>query len=241
MKRKSDLGITEPPLEQLAVQLNFTLNNPELFVEAFTHSSFAHERSVQSNERLEFLGDSVLGVMVCRYLFENYPRYSEGELAKLKATIVSAPMLALFSERLHLVDYLRLGAGEQKSRGSLKTNILADLFEAFIGAYFLSFGLEKTTELVLPLIEAELPRIMEKFEELNAKTHLQELTQAKGWKPVYHTVSESGPPHNRRFTVEVAVNDRVCGRGTGKSIKEAQNCAARMALKELKSKQGYFL
>ncbi|HOP75397.1 MAG TPA: ribonuclease III [Bacillota bacterium] len=236
MKRKSDVGIIEPPLEQLAVQLNFTLEKPDLFVEAFTHSSYAHEHSVPSNERLEFLGDSVLGVIVCRYLFEHYPRYSEGELAKLKSTIVSAPMLAHFSERLHLVDYIRLGAGEQKSRGSLKVNIIADLFEAFIGAYYLSFGLEKTTELVLPLIEAELPRIMEKFEELNAKTHLQEWTQAKGWKPVYRTVSETGPPHNRHFTVEVTVNDRVYGKGTGRSIKEAQNCAARMALKELQHK-----
>jgi len=236
MKRKSDMDMNEPPLEQLAVQLNFSLENRELFKEAFTHSSYAHEHSVRSNERLEFLGDSVLGIIVCRYLFEHYPRYSEGELAKLKATIVSAPMLALFSERLHLVDYLRLGAGEQKNRGNVKINIWADLFEAFIGAYFLSFGLEKTTELVLPLIEAELPRIMEKFDELNAKSHLQELTQAKGLKPVYRTVSETGPPHNRRFTVEVTVNDRVYGKGTGRSIKEAQNCAARMALEELKSK-----
>lgn len=229
---------TEPSIDELAVQLNFTPKNRMLFEEAFTHSSYANEKSCPSNERLEFLGDSILGMIVCRFLYETYPNYTEGQLAKLKSTIVSAPLWASFSRHLGLDRYIHLGRGERRTQGNAKQNILADLFEAFIGAYYLNFGLEQTTAFVLPLIHRELPEIMQKFEEMNVKNDLQELLQAKGLAPLYRTVQKVGPPHDQTFTVEVVVENQVMGTGKGKSIKEAQNQAAAIALHALKPVKG---
>lgn len=224
----------EPSIEKLAVQLNFKPVDGTLFVKALTHSSYANEHHLPSNERLEFLGDSVLGLIVCDFLFKAYPGYDEGELAKLKGIVVSARLLASFSLSLHLNQFIRLGQGELKTSGDMKLNILADLFEAFIGAYFLNFGLDATAQLILPLVREKLPEIAEQFDALNAKNNLQEYLQAIGKKPVYRTIKEEGPPHERLFSVEVLVAEDVIGAGIGKSIKEAQNQAALIALENLK-------
>ncbi|HOJ78375.1 MAG TPA: ribonuclease III [Bacillota bacterium] len=220
-------------IAELLAQMGIVAVDLEYFTDALTHSSYANEHGVNSNERLEFLGDSVLGLIVCQFLFENYPNYNEGKLAKLKSTMVSAPVLARLATNIGLDQYIRLGYGELRSSGRTKLNILADVFEAMIGAYFMNFGFDKTKEFFLPLIKAELPEVIAHLDEVNAKTNLQELTQAKGIKPEYRIIKEEGPPHNRFFWVEVLINNKVAGTGTGRSIKEAQNKAALAALNNL--------
>ena len=223
-----------PLISKLTVRLNLQPINANLFIEAFTHSSFANEHNLSSNERLEFLGDSVLSLIVCEYLYLHYRSYSEGQLAKVKAILVSAPFLASFTKQMALDEYILLGAGEIRTSGSSKQNILADLFEAFIGAYYLNFGLKVTADFVIPFIEKVLPEIFSQSEMIDAKTCFQEIAQSQGLKPEYHIVAEEGPPHNKVFTVEALLNNQVMGSGTGKSLKEAQNKAAVMAIHQLK-------
>lgn len=223
-----------PSIKQLMAQLKIVPVQEELFAEAITHSSFANERNISSNERLEFLGDSVLSLVVCRFLFSQYPVSNEGELAKLKSIIVSAPILASLAKKLDLNSYIRLGQGELRTNGREKQNILADLFEAFIGAYFLNFGFEKTNVFLLPLISSILPEILNQCDLIDAKSNLQEITQSRGFKPEYRLIHEEGPPHNKSFTVEVLLNGEVLGSGTGRTLKEAQNRAAGFALNQLK-------
>jgi ribonuclease III len=215
-----------PSIKELTARLNIEPTREALFMEAFTHSSYANEHHLTSNERLEFLGDSILGLIVCEYLFVHYQSYQEGQLAKIKSIVVSAPFLASFSKQMSLDKYILLGAGEIRTSGRNKLNIIADLFEAFIGAYYLNFGLPATTELIVPFIEKVLPEIFSQSDTIDAKTYLQELAQSHGLKPEYRVVTEVGPPHNKTFTVEVSLNDQVLGSGAGKSLKEAQNKAA---------------
>lgn len=227
-------GFSEPSVTELAVLLNFSPNRPALFEQALVHSSYAHEKNIPSNERLEFLGDSILSLIVCNYLFQEYPTKSEGELALLKSSVVSMTALAAWTRGLGLERFVRLGQGERRSQGSTKPNIQADLFEAFIGAYFLNFGLEETTRFVLPLIKESLPEIIAQSEAINAKTNFQELAQSRGLKPFYRTVREEGPPHQKVFTVEVMIDDQVFGVGVGRSLKEAQNYAAHQGLAKMR-------
>jgi ribonuclease-3 len=231
LKPERSLG---PSIKELTARLHLEAKNEALFFEAFTHSSYANEHRLPSNERLEFLGDSVLGLIVCQYLYLRYRSYDEGQLAKIKAILVSASFLAGFTRQMALDKYILLGAGEIRTGGHKKTNILADLFEAFIGAYYLSFGLKATEEMLTPLIENALPEIFADSEKIDAKTYLQELVQSQGLKPEYHLIAEEGPPHNKTFTVEVFINGRVYGTGTGKSLKEAQNRAASAASLQIK-------
>jgi ribonuclease-3 len=223
-----------PSIKELTVRLNIQPTQEILFIEAITHSSYANEHRIPSNERLEFLGDSVVSLIVCEYLYRHYRLYDEGQLSKLKAIIVSAPLLAGFSKQLALDKYILLGAGEIRANGGSKQNILADLFEAFIGAYYLNFGLGATTEFIIPFVERVLPEIFSQSELIDAKTCLQELAQSQGLKPEYRMVTEEGPPHDKTFTVEVRLLDQVLGCGVGKSLKEAQNKAAVTAIHQFK-------
>lgn len=225
-----------PSVSELAVQLQFVPVYPELFEEALTHSSYANEHKVPDNERLEFLGDSVLSLIVSSFLFRTFPHYSEGDLAKLKSIIVSTRILASFTEQLQLDSYIKLGTGEKRNHGQTKLTIMEDLFEAFIGAYYLNFGFEKTAHMVEPLIKDNLVEIHLQFTLINAKNNLQEFLQSRGLFPEYRTIKEEGPPHQRRFTVEVLVEGRTCGIGEGHSIKEAQNKAAFGAVSRFKGK-----
>ncbi|MCL6590830.1 MAG: ribonuclease III [Firmicutes bacterium] len=224
-----------PELNKLAVELNFEPVNSHLFVEALTHSSYANEQGTPSNERLEFLGDSVLSLIVCNFLYSQYPSAKEGELAKLKAIMVSSPILARLARQTGLDRYIKLGQGELQSNGNSKPHILADLFEAFIGAYFLNFGFEATTGFLMPLIKPLLPEIASQSVFLDAKSSFQELAQSMGFKPEYRIIREEGPPHERIFTVEVWLNNEMKGQGTGRTLKEAQNQAARAGLIHLRA------
>jgi ribonuclease-3 len=223
-----------PSIKELTAQLSFVPVHEELFIEAITHSSYANEHNLPSNERLEFLGDSVLSLIVCRFLYCRYPLANEGKLAKLKSVIVSAPILAALTKKLNLNHYIRLGQGELRTNGREKQNILADLFEAFIGAFFLNYGFEKTDDFLVPLVDSILPEILDQCDLIDAKSNLQEITQSQGFKPEYRLIHEEGPPHNKTFTVEVLLHGEALCCGTGRTLKEAQNRAAGSAINQLK-------
>jgi ribonuclease-3 len=200
----------------------------ESFEQAFVHESAAKEQQIVSNERLEFLGDSVLGLAVARWLYDTYPLDKEGVLAKRKAAIVSDSAIAKTAKRLGFAELLQLGAGERAHGGSERTSILADAFEAFVAALFLAHGFEAARGFVerehIASVDHELAAIAD------AKTQLQELTQAfLACTPTYKEHAE-GPPHQRTFTSVVTVNGEALGTGTGPSKKAAQQQAAAQAL-----------
>jgi ribonuclease-3 len=236
MNQFNNCKVTGPLVSKLAVQLQFVPVYPEFFEEALTHSSYANEHKVPDNERLEFLGDSVLSLIASSFLFKTFPHYREGDLAKLKSILVSTQVLATFTRQLQLDSYIKLGTGEKRNNGQAKPTIMEDLFEAFVGAYYLNFGFEKTAELIEPLIKENLAEINHKFTLMNAKNSLQEFLQSQGLFPEYHTIKEEGPSHQRRFTVEVLIKGRTYGIGEGHSLKEAQNKAALETISKLKRK-----
>jgi len=211
--------------------LGYRFRDSHLLELALTHRSYANEQSLDyHNERLEFLGDAVLGLIAAQWLYAEHPELPEGDLSKLKAYLVSAPALAGFSTELGVGRELRLGVGEERSGGRAKPSLLADTLEAIFGAIYLDGGLEPVRKVVVPLLEevlAERPRVHEE----DAKTRLQEAVQARGWElPEYRVVEETGPDHAKRFTVEVWIRRRAAGRGAGRSKKLAEQRAAAQAL-----------
>lgn len=214
--------------------LGYRFQRRDLLQRALTHRSFSYEQGEVANyERLEFLGDSVLGLLTARWLFDQYPSRSEGELSKLKSYLVSAPVLASYAQSIELGRHVRLGVGEDRSGGRQKPSILADTVEALFGALYLDGGLE----VVKPVVEHILTRAMELQAALprtDAKTHLQELSQAKGWGlPVYEVVAESGPDHRKTFTIQCSIQDHFVVTATGRSKKAAAQQAAAMILDAL--------
>jgi ribonuclease-3 len=203
---------------------------------AFVHESAAKERQILSNERLEFLGDAVLGLVVARWLYVSYPDEKEGTLAKRKAAIVSDSAIAQTARRLGFGDLVELGAGERAHGGSERTSILADAFEAFVAALFLEHGFAVAQRFVERRHVANVDH--EHAALADPKTQLQELTQARvGCTPVYREHGE-GPPHLRTFTSTVTVNGEALGTGTGPSKKAAQQSAAAQALHILQERFG---
>lgn len=200
---------------------------------AFTHTSYANEHrllKISHNERLEFLGDAVLQLMISKYLYKKYPDRPEGEMSKLRSTFVREESLAGFSRACGFDSFLRLGRGEEKSGGRNRDTILGDAFEAFLGALLLDKG-EKTVEEFLHKVM--IPRLeVGNFERVtDYKTTLQELLQVNGEIVIsYQVVAESGPAHDKTFEVEVSADGRVIGRGTGRSKKLAEQAAAKNAV-----------
>ncbi len=216
----------------LEQEIGYIFRNQDLIYEALSHSSYANEKKKQrhSNERLEFLGDSVLSVVVSQYLFEHYQDLPEGELTKIRAALVCEKSLHKFALRIHLGDYLLLGKGEAHTGGRERPSILADAFEAVIAAIYLDGGLEAARKHILHFIPERIP---EKHSMLfgDYKTALQEVIQKNPEEKVdYRLIEESGPDHNKTFVVEVCLNSNVIGKGTGKSKKEAEQMAAKEAL-----------
>ncbi len=220
----------ENALGVLEDRLGHRFERRELLERAVTHRSFANERgTVEHYERLEFLGDSVLGLLAAEWLFRRHPDLAEGQLSKLKAVLVSEPVLARWASRLGVGEALRLGVGEERSGGREKPSLLADALEALLGAVHLDGGLEATRRVVAPLLEeamAELPGASH-----DAKTRLQELAQARGLRlPEYRHVRQEGPDHRKRFTAECWVDGQRVGVGAGHSKKLAEQRAAAGAL-----------
>ncbi|MFN2532195.1 MAG: ribonuclease III [Pyrinomonadaceae bacterium] len=240
--KKSDSST--PDCDLLESILGYRFKDRILLERAITHRSWAHEQVAPGdeqqarqlhNESLEFLGDSVLGLVVANYLCASYPQGTEGELSRMKHHLVSAPTLANGSQQLNLGDFLRFGRGEEKSGGRQKNALLADVFEAITGAIFLDGGLEAATNFVARALAAELaaadPMLAAKADY---KTMLQEKLQAERRQAPRYTVIETfGPPHRRIFHVEV-VWDNGNVRGEGHSIKTAEAAAARAALEAMR-------
>lgn len=213
-------------------RIGYTFREPMLLENALTHSSYANEgnRGLKSNERLEFLGDSVLGFITAGYLFR-HGSGQEGELTRLRASLVCEKALSSYARKLGLGECLLLGHGELRGGGADRPSILADAFEAVIAAIYLDGGLEPAETFILPYIKAELSE-QRRPQFKDYKTALQEIIQQNPEEQLtYLLVGESGPDHNKQFTVEVHLNSNVIGTGRGRSKKEAEQQAAREALK----------
>lgn len=214
---------------QLAQQLGVHLD-PELLVLALTHRSFAHEAGgIPTNERLEFLGDTVLGLVVTEELYRRHPAQSEGELAKMRAATVSQRALAEVARTLDLGSYVLLGKGELATGGRDKDSILSDTLEALFGAVYLSHGLETSRTLVMNLVGPTLTAAADLGAGLDWKTSLQELTATLGLGAPTYQVTSDGPDHARTFTAEALVAGAVRGTGTGTAKKLAEQRAAALA------------
>ncbi|MCW2726836.1 MAG: rnc [Frankiales bacterium] len=207
---------------------------PELLERALTHRSYAYEHGgLPTNERLEFLGDSVLGVIVTDALYRTHPDLPEGQLAKLRASVVSTRALAAVARSLELGRWLRLGKGEEVTGGRDKASILADTMEAIIGAVYIDRGLEGATIMVRRLFDPLMKAATEDGAALDWKTSLQELTAARTLGVPEYVVSESGPDHAKFFTAVAVVQGEPRGDGAGRSKKEAEQQAAEAAWRVL--------
>ena len=214
--------------------LGVSFNDPSRLEQALVHSSYVNENPdlvPTSNERLEFLGDAVLGSVVAEKLYQDLPAFTEGEMTKLRATLVRRDTLARAARAIRLGDYLYLGKGEEASGGRHKPANLAGALEAVIAAIFLDQGSATAKNFILRLLDKELQKVISQGAGVDYKSQLQELIQAREQlTPAYHVIEAKGPDHDRRFTVEVRAGDTVLGRGSGKSKKEAETEAARSAL-----------
>lgn len=221
-------------LEQ-TIQVSF--RDIMLLHQALVHRSYLNENpdfELGSNERLEFLGDSMLSAVVAEKLYREHPDLPEGDMTKLRSALVRGETLARISRRLNLADYLYLGRGEEAGGGRARQSILADVLEAVIGAVFLDQGFDACRSLILRLFESEIEKAVAPGLNADYKSRLQELMQSRRLDvPEYRIVSAEGPDHAREYVVEVAVGGRVMGRGKGKSKREAEKEAARAALEVL--------
>lgn len=216
--------------EQLQEKLEVKFNDPALLHQALLHRSYLNESSEpESNERLEFLGDAVLEFIVSKELFTSYPDLQEGELTSLRANLVNTDSLARASRELGLGEVIYLSRGEEKGGGRMSTSLLANSFEALIGALFIDQGVEAAQNLITKFLLSRTQEAMENLKD--AKSLLQEKVQAAGSKaPVYRILEESGPDHAKTFIVGVFVGEKELSRGTGKSKQEAEQAAASAAL-----------
>ncbi len=214
--------------------LGVSFNRPALLEQALVHSSYINENpagGLEHNERLEFLGDAVLDFIVADKLYHDFPALSEGEMTKLRAALVRRETLAQVARSIRLGDFLYMGKGEESSGGRSKIHNLAGALEAVIAAVYLDKGITITEGFIITVFTEEWQRITSQGIGIDYKSKLQELTQSKYQvTPLYRLVSETGPDHNKMFTVEVVVNNEILGRGTGKSKKFAETEAARLAL-----------
>ncbi|MEI2718401.1 MAG: ribonuclease III [Candidatus Nanopelagicales bacterium] len=225
-------GSARPP-DELCARLGITLPD-DLLVESLTHRSYAYEHGgLRPNERLEFLGDAVLGVVITDALFTRNPDLPEGRLAKMRAAVVSAKALASVAREIDLGAYLLLGKGEDATGGRNKTSILADSLEAVLGAVYLTAGLTAATEVIHRLMDSRLTAAEGLDAELDWKTSLQELTSELGLGAPQYVVAETGPDHDKVFTAQVKLTDGLHGHGRGPTKKDAEQQAARTTFAEI--------
>lgn len=225
-----------PHLSEVEDRLGYTFKNKKLISQAFIHRSYYNEHRDQveeHNERLEFLGDSILGLLISDYLYHHLPTQAEGELSRLRAHLVEASSCAKFLLKLGLAPFVLLGRGERMNEGRGRETILADLFEALLGAIYLDGGLNEVKRLFWMHFEKEIQAILE-HPARNWKAELQDYSQKKYQKPpVYQVVSEMGPDHSKVFLVAAFLDTQEVGRGSGSSKKEAEQAAAQDAIEKL--------
>ena len=221
-------------MRELETAIGYSFRNTALLENALTHSSYANERfhnSLMSNERLEFLGDSILGMMVADHLYRNFADRPEGELTRMRADMVCEKSLAVIANKLELGRFLRLGHGEEQGGGRERPSILADAVESVIAACYLDGGYEAALGFVKTFVLSDIPVV--KFHNVDYKTVLQEKVQQKRNQVLsYHLVGEEGPDHDKRFLTEVRLNGAPLGIGSGSSKKRSEQDAARIALEK---------
>ncbi|AAX17204.1 ribonuclease III [Borrelia hermsii] len=223
-------------LDEFLMGLHIDFNDIDLLNMSLSHSSYANEfdQKYANNERLEFLGDSVLNLIITDYLYKFYPEKSEGELSKARSYIVSEESLSSIARELNLGNYILLGRGEENNDGRNKKGIIADAIEAFVGALYLDGGFLKASAFVVELFEVHIRLMFNRGDFKDYKSLLQEYVQKKyKISPNYRLAKELGPDHNKIFCVELYVNDKFISNGKGKSKKEAEMIAAEMALKTI--------
>ena len=219
-------------MEQFEQIIHYEFKNKNLLQEALSHSSYANEnkKNLNSNERLEFLGDSVLSIVVSQHIFEHFKHLPEGELTKIRASLVCEKALFVFAQQIDLGDYILLGKGEEHTGGRERPSILADAFEAVIAAIFLDGGLEAARKHILSFIPKDMD-IKKSIAFNDYKTMLQEIIQQNPEEKIeYVTKGQSGPDHDKAFVVQVCLNSNVIGNGMGRSKKAAEQMAAKEAL-----------
>ena len=223
-------------IKDLETAIGYRFRNITLLQNALTHSSYANERwhnSLMSNERLEFLGDSIRGMVVAEDLFRTFPDRPEGELTRMRADMVCEKTLARVAAHIELGRHLMLGNGEEQGGGRSRDSILADAVESVIAASFLDGGMDAARQFIQKFVLVEVP--VKQLHNADYKTALQELVQQKKNQTLsYALVGESGPDHDKRFEVEVSLNGRVIGTGSGSSKKRAEQMAAQNALNQMK-------
>lgn len=229
--------IMNTPLRLLEEKINYCFKNKLLMKEALVHRSYAGEKNLDyDNQRLEFLGDAVLEIVVTDYLFNLYPYKREGELTSLRASIVKKETLASLAEKITLDNFIFLGKGEKESGGNKSSSILCDAFEALIGAIYLDGGLEPAKKFIINLLNYSYSDIEKIIYYSNPKGILQEITQKKySSKPSYHIKEQLGPEHDKEYIVDVKVNGYVVSTGKGKNIKSAESDAALSAINKLQN------
>lgn len=223
--------------KKLEKKLGLKFKDSDLLRNAFVHRSYLNEHKsskLESNERLEFLGDAVLELVVTEYLYANYPN-PEGELTNWRSALVKGEMLAKISQELDLGDYLYLSHGEENSGGRSKDYLLANTFEAVVGVIYLELGYRKAKEMIEKFLLIHLEGILEEGAHIDSKSKFQEVAQEKvGVTPVYQLIHDEGPDHDKVFTMGAYVDERIVGKGKGSSKQAAEQKAAEDALKRLK-------
>lgn len=232
MKEK---GKEKTNLKTLQKNLNYFFKDENLLRKALTHSSYGNEHNMgltENNERLEFLGDTILNLVVSQYLYKKYPNYPEGELTKIRAKVVCESSLAYAAREIEIGNYLLLGKGEEATGGRDRESILADAMEAIVGAIYIDSDFDTTNKLLLRNFETDIVHAVAKGDLfIDYKTELQERLQKKGKPDVeYVVVKEEGPDHNKVFHMDVRVKGKTIGNGIGRNKKEAEQMAAKEAL-----------
>ena len=225
----------EKELHEIEKKLGTSFLNKGILNQALTHSSYGHEAKIPDNERLEFLGDAILKLVVSEYLYHKFPERAEGDLTKIRAAVISDDTLAAVGRRLFLGDYLLLSANEKRTGGARRKSNQANAFEAVIGAVYLDAGIGKSRELILGLLEKEIEKVSREGYIRDYKSALQEFTQKRKWDlPRYRVIKEAGPKHRKVFWMEVKVKGSRFGVGRGRNKKEAEQRAAMQALRRLR-------
>ncbi len=224
-------------VQDIQDSLRYAFRDPTLLLQALTHRSVSPSLSENTpshhNERLEFLGDAVLGLVISESVAEKFPQSSEGELSKIRAGLISRAALAQAAQRLNLGAWLKLGRGEETTQGRKKPSLLANALEAVIGAVYLDGGIESARLVIRRMLEPEFDKIQRgKLPSIRSdyKTRLQEWAHHQGSTPIYRLIRETGPDHEKVFLVEVLVDEMVLGKGEGRTKKEAEQQAAQQAI-----------
>ena len=214
--------------------IGYEFNDKALLENALTHSSYANEKRTRNNERLEFLGDSVLSIIISDYIFRKMRNVQEGDLSKFRATLVCEQSLYQVAKKIDLSSAILLGRGEDRTGGRNRPSVVSDAFEAVLGAIYLDGGIDAARNWLLPLMKEDIEEVLAGKKYSDYKTMLQEKVQKDGAGSVtYRTIDESGLDHNKLFTVEVLINGKTAQQGKGRSKKEAEQNAAKKALEEM--------